>query len=122
MLDYLKELFSRWGSTTPPSRLGDPALFIHEDGSSVTTKWLVDYMRNCLMASGMEPSEASRYAGHSFRKGGAQDLHDNGFGPDTIMEAGRWKSTAHLVYHAASVADRVAVGKTFLSSSSSSNQ
>lgn len=41
---------------------------------------------------------AARFGGHSPRRGGCNDLFDDGVALDIVMKAGRWKSTAWMVY------------------------
>jgi hypothetical protein len=56
--------------------------------------------------------DASRYAGHSFRRGGATALFLAGV-PETIIQLhGRWKSSAYKVYYDANRSDAARVEAT----------
>jgi integrase len=73
------------------------ALFVHQDGSSLRKQELVSLMRAHLTKFGFSPAKVKRFTGHSFRKGGAVSLDDEG--DDVVKMMGRWKSSAHLRYH-----------------------
>jgi hypothetical protein len=72
-------------------------LLIHKDLTSLTRIQLMESVKKYLILINIQ--NIDQYTGHSFRKGGAQTLKDNGIDNETIQRAGRWKSSAHLLYH-----------------------
>ncbi|SPO29367.1 uncharacterized protein UTRI_10206 [Ustilago trichophora] len=93
------------------SRPSSAPLFILEDGRPFARSCFVDTLRQCLAASGIEPSA---YSGHSFRRGAATWAALNGVDDDTIRELGRWRSDCFRRYIDKSAADRAATTKAAL--------
>ncbi|SPO26496.1 uncharacterized protein UTRI_04085 [Ustilago trichophora] len=93
------------------SRPSSAPLFILEDGRPFARSCFVDTLRQCLAASGIEPSA---YSGHSFRRGAATWAASNGVDDDTIRGLGRWRSDCFRRYIDKSAADRAATTKAAL--------
>lgn len=60
----------------------------------LSRRQLLVSLRLKLCAGGFSEDQASRFTGHSFRRGGAQSLRDVGARLEDIKRAGRWKSEA----------------------------
>jgi hypothetical protein len=75
--------------TTSPTQ----PLFRLETGPFVKagSQGVVARLKSRLRGAGLD---GSKYSGHSFRKGAAQDAHDNGLTKHDIQVLGRWKSDA----------------------------
>ena len=72
-------------------------MFVNGDLTPLMRGPFMDVVREWLTGSGVP--HADDYHGHSFRRGGAQSLADRGCTSEQIQEGGRWKSSAHKVYH-----------------------
>ena len=81
---------------TAPHRAPSAPLFQHFDGRYVIPADVADILRRAAAALGLD---ASKFASHSLRKGGAQALRDAGFCESFIQEYGAWLSTANHRYH-----------------------
>ena len=93
------------------ARHPDAPLFAFSDGKPLTKLVCVSSLRLMVASLGMD---ASRFAGHSFRRGGAQSLRDAGVPDHLIQVIGRWSSDAYKLYlttaprHIAALAQRAA--------------
>ena len=70
-------------------------LFHFEDGAPVTRRWLmtrVDKLLHCIHL------DTRAYSSHSFRKGGAVSLQQQGVEDSIIRRTGRWRSDAFNLY------------------------
>ena len=74
-------------------------LFQRRKGRNLTRQRLTHVLRNTLERLGFE---GKAYASHSLRAGGAVSLAAAGYGTETIMLLGRWKSASFMVYLAMS--------------------
>ena len=63
---------------------------------------LLEQLQSTLRVAGLAVGDASRFLGHSFRRGGAQSLLDAGVQVDAIRTAGRWRSDAVFRYFTSS--------------------
>ena len=86
---------------------GGPAFVFSHQGR---VKWLtgtifVDTFRSVLRAGGV--SEASRFTGHSFRRGGATWAFQAGIPGELIQICGDWSSDAYKQYLQFSMADKL---------------
>jgi hypothetical protein len=70
-------------------------LFHFEDGSPVTRRWLMSRVDELLRSIHHDPRA---YSSHSFRKGGAVSLQQQGVEDSIIRRTGRWKSDAFNLY------------------------
>ena len=91
MKNYLLGRKSRdlaWVATAP--------LFVWPNGVAVSrTEFILFFVKYFLRKAKIDPS---RYAGHSFRRGAATDLYNDGARQLDIMSAGRWKSNSFMRY------------------------
>lgn len=80
------------------SAADDDALFVGDAdaGSALTVSELLKHTRSLLVRAGIH--DASKYAGHSFRRGGATSLHYAGVPDSLIRVMGRWRSFAFARY------------------------
>lgn len=74
----------------------DAPLFEASGGAPLDVTTLVKHTRCLLTGAGVE--DASKYAGHSFRRGGASSLHHAGLPDSLIRVMGRWKSFTFARY------------------------
>ena len=87
---------STYISLCPAVRLMASApLFHFEDGAPVTRRWLMSRVDVLLRSIHLDPSA---YSSHSFRKGGAVSLQQQGVEDSIIRRAGRWRSDAFNLY------------------------
>jgi hypothetical protein len=70
-------------------------LFPGDDGAPITRQAFLDRVDLALSAAGFD---ASKFFGHSFRKGGAQTLQDAGIPDHEIKVIGRWASWCFTLY------------------------
>jgi hypothetical protein len=84
MISYLEARSAREGS-----------LFIHFDGSPLTQYQFSSVLRKCISAVGLEPKE---FSPHSFRIGAATAAAVGGIPLESIMNMGRWQSSAVELY------------------------
>ena len=70
-------------------------VFVLEDGTPVSKSWVVSNLRKYADAIGLQ---GQRFAGHSFRKGGASSLAAAGVNDSVIKTLGRWKSWSYQLY------------------------
>lgn len=70
-------------------------LFAMPDGRPLTRSAIIGRFRAALVRAGFD---ASRYNGHSFRKGGAQSLALAGVPDHVIKIVGRWASDCYRLY------------------------
>lgn len=75
----------------PPSS----PLFITPEGDPLTRKYFIGSLRQYLTAAGFE---ASKYSGHSFRRGGASSAAAAGFNDYEIQLLGHWRSDTYKLY------------------------
>jgi hypothetical protein len=74
----------------------DQPLLIGDEGKALSVNELVRHTRATLLAAGI--SDAGKYAGHSFRRGGATSLH-LADAPDSLIRImGRWRSFTFARY------------------------
>lgn len=78
----------------PDPDLASP-LFQRSDGSAITRDWFISQLRTRLTRLGVD---ASRYAGHSFRRGMATSAATAGYSDYEIQLLGRWRSDAYKLY------------------------
>ncbi len=71
------------------------ALFLMSDGKPLTRDFAIAATRRLIEAIGLAPGD---YAGHSYRKGGAQSLIDAGTAVPLIQTMGRWESDCYRLY------------------------
>lgn len=57
-----------------------------------------DFLTEHLLHLGLSPSQLHLFTSHSFRAGGATDLHLQGIPVDEIMRRGRWRSSTYKLY------------------------
>jgi hypothetical protein len=89
-------------------------LLLTERGAALLKKDLVAQMRLVLRAAGIEDeSTLQRFSGHSFRRGGAQTLHEGGMSVAQIQSAGRWRSNVVQLYFSDARAVASAVAPMF---------
>ena len=74
--------------------VGNP-LFVYGNGKLVRKNDLIEWMRKKLLVIGCQPL---RYAGHSFRIGGATELGARCVPSFIIKEMGRWKGPSYKRY------------------------
>lgn len=86
---------SAYLSARGPCMLGAP-LFVTDKGSALDVQTLILHTRSLLKNAGVE--DVDKYAGHSFRRGGATSLHHAGLPDSTIKVMGRWKSFTFARY------------------------
>ena len=86
---------------------GGPAfIFSHQAGVKLLTGTIfVDTFRAVLEAVGV--SDASRFTGHSFRRGGATWAFQAGIPGELIQICGDWSSDAYKQYLQFSMADKL---------------
>ena len=91
-------------------------VFVHPDGSRLTSNQLTDGLQNILREAGIP--EVQRYTTHSLRQGGTQSLHDARVPLDDIQVAGRWVSrkTPHF-YFKPSLPTSVSISRRMLGGS-----
>ena len=70
-------------------------LFVFKDGSTLTRKRFVDWVREALAKTGIDQT---KYCGHSFRLGAATTAAAKGVEDCIIKTLGRWESLAYLQY------------------------
>jgi hypothetical protein len=70
-------------------------LFQCQDGSVLTRSVMIHHTKQLCQLSGYN---ADHYNGHSFRRGGATSLAENGVAHTTIKKLGRWRSDAYQLY------------------------
>ncbi len=70
-------------------------LFLMSDGHALTRDTAVAATRRLIECIGLTPGE---YAGHSYRKGGAQSLIDAGTPIHLLKTMGRWESECYRLY------------------------
>jgi hypothetical protein len=85
----LKELYTL--DPRPP----ESPLFVGDDGLPLLRADLIRRLRNDLSSLGFN---ASQYAGHSFRRGGASSATAAGFHDFELQQLGRWRSDAYKLY------------------------
>jgi hypothetical protein len=86
-LEVIIPLMSDWRNHDGPA-FQDRGRPIHRDQ-------VISFLRSLLSAEGIDPNQ---YAGHSFRKGGAQSLYDAGVPMADIKALGRWRSWCFALY------------------------
>ena len=91
-LSALRTYLSVCGATR---RTPTTPLFHFEDGAAVTRRWLMSRVDGLLRCIHLNPST---YSSHSFRKGGAVSLQQQGVEDSIIRRAGRWRSDAFNLY------------------------
>ena len=69
--------------------------YCDEHGQPIQAIHVIRTLRAALKQAGFN---TNNYAGHSLRRGGAQDLFDAGVDPALIMQVGRWTSTCWATY------------------------
>ena len=84
MTEYLSQ---RGGQSGP--------LFCFRNGRYLTRSRFVDQVREALRQAGVD---ASKFAGHSFRRGAATTALEKGISDATIKMLGRWRSEAYTRY------------------------
>jgi len=79
----------------------------------VTVRWLSERIKTAVNSIGLD---ASRFANHSLRAGGATDLFVAGVPYYVVKRMGRWKSDAAMIYYRDEddVADKVKAGRELL--------
>ena len=70
-------------------------LFHFDDGLPVTRRWLMSRVDALLRSIHLDPKA---YSSHSFRKGGAVSLQQQGVEDSIIRRTGRWRSDAFNLY------------------------
>lgn len=82
---------------TPNADPGGPALLLCDAPfpKALTPRLFVQELRKALGVTG---TEAAKYAGHSFRRGGACWAFQSGINIETIRQLGDWKSSAYTAY------------------------
>jgi hypothetical protein len=70
-------------------------LFHFDDGPPVTRRWLMKRVDRLLRSIQHDPQA---YSSHSFRKGGAVSLQQQGVEDSIIRRTGRWRSDAFNLY------------------------
>jgi hypothetical protein len=70
-------------------------LFHFDDGPPVTRRWLMHRVDSLLRSIQHDPTA---YSSHSFRKGGAVSLQQQGVEDSIIRRTGRWRSDAFNLY------------------------
>jgi hypothetical protein len=88
-VNALKSLFQ-----TDPRPPNAP-LFCNADGSPLQYGTFVARLRTLLTAAGYD---ASKFSGHSFRRGAASSAAQAGFTEYEIQQLGRWRSDAYKLY------------------------
>jgi hypothetical protein len=74
----------------------DAPLFCDDRGEALGVTQLIRVTQHLLQQAGV--ADTSKYAGHSFRRGGATSLHLAGIPDSLIKVMGRWKSFAFARY------------------------
>lgn len=69
---------------------------IHADDESTHKSFYVSFLRQRLLLAGI--SNITDFTPHSFRTGGATDLHNKGASEDLIKRLGRWRSATYKLY------------------------
>jgi hypothetical protein len=87
MADYLRAR----GTMLP-----DDPLLCGEEQGALSVKQLIRCTQHMLVRAGV--ADPHKYAGHSFRRGGATSLHLAGIADSLIKVMGRWKSFAFARY------------------------
>jgi hypothetical protein len=84
-------------SMTPTASPDGPAFMIlsPKGPRPLTSKMFVGRIRQCLVSRGLE---AHRYAGHSYRRGGASFGYKIGLSVETVRQLGDWRSNAYMNY------------------------
>lgn len=90
-ISAMAEYLQARGNTLP-----DAPLFCNERAGPLEVGQLIKHMQMLLQQAGV--ADARRYAGHSFRRGGATSLHLAGVADSLIRVMGRWKSFAFARY------------------------
>ena len=80
---------------SPAGVLATSPLFHFDDGQPVTRRWLMDRVDELLRSTHHDPRA---YSSHSFRKGGAVSLQQQGVEDSIIRRTGRWRSDAFNLY------------------------
>lgn len=80
---------------SPAGVLAASPLFHFEDGKPVTRRWLMSQVDGLLRSIHHDPRA---YSSHSFRKGGAVSLQQQGVEDSIIRRTGRWRSEAFNLY------------------------
>jgi hypothetical protein len=75
--------------------LGNDGPLFEIDGAPLTRDMFITELRALLTAAGYD---ASKYSGHSLRKGGAQSLYEAGVPAHDIQTLGRWRSASFKLY------------------------
>ncbi len=96
---------------------GTDPLFVGADGA-LSVAELVAHMRALLQAAGVR--QASKYAGHSFRRGGATSLHYAGVPDSLIRVMGRWRSFTFARYIDVDAQRVLAAGRSMTETESAS--
>jgi len=88
----------------------DSGLFLHPNGTRLTSAQLVPKMRELLVMINIPNPEA--YMLHSLRKGGAQSLRDAGTSEEHIRQAGRWNTrSAAALYSQQSIQQAINISR-----------
>ena len=85
----LKNLFQY--DPRPP----ESPLFAQDDGLPLSRGHFIAKVRSGLMAAGLD---ASKFSGHSFRRGAASSAAAAGFSDYEIQQLGRWCSDSYKLY------------------------
>jgi len=110
--DYLS---ARQRLSSSPVSTND-ALFVQPNGLPLTQQYLIERLQSMITLVPELRSHASRFTGHSFRRGGAQSLADAGVPINDIMIAGRWRSNAVNVYLSTSASMAIVQAAAFAGS------
>jgi hypothetical protein len=78
-----------------PASVASAPLFLFGDNTILSRPIMIEMTRIVIASLGLD---ASRYHGHSFRRGGATSLSERGVDHDMIKAMGRWKSDAYQRY------------------------
>jgi hypothetical protein len=84
-------------SMTPTASPGGPAFMIitPQGLRPLTCKLFVRRVQECLRTLGLD---STKYAGHSYRRGGASFGYKIGLPTETVRQLGDWKSNAYMTY------------------------
>ena len=95
----LSEYYAHFPSRGLPARRDDP-LFVSFTGSSPGPMSADEFIARVrqLYSQAQPDCPSQRYAGHSFRRGGATALKLAGVADSDIQRHGRWKSDAYKLY------------------------
>ncbi len=85
-------------------------VLLTRNGEALSRQSFVNMFRGLLTQAGVPGTE--RLFGHSFRKGFAQTLRDDGHDDTTIQLGGRWSSGAHRLYHKDKLERRAEVNRS----------